>query len=159
MESSEADNNTNDDVLFYFVPPTVSLFMSTGRMFLFMFLFVGILASIIAAYIFVNREDYKTRLSYIQSSWMFGKITNSSFQDYINTVINQKQPFTTYTNGKGDDSTTTTSVPSTAWNNIQTWFGKTILSSYLSPTGAIQSSKSLNPTTNKIVKQLTGSSK
>jgi len=134
--------------------------MSTGRMILFMILFLGMFISIFLVYVYINREDYKTRLSYIKNSWIFGNSSNSSFQNYINTVV--QQGFTTYTDGKDEDDGSTTptkSVASTAWNNIHTWFGKTLLSSYLSSQGAIQTSKSLHPTTNRIVQQITGSAK
>lgn len=159
MENNNQSNESQKITgLYYFVPPTTSIYMSTGRMTLFIILFLGMFLSIFLVYVFINREDYKTRLSYIQSSWIFGNITNSSFQNYINTVINQQQPFTTYTEGKDDDGSPK-SVPSIAWKNIQTWFGKTLLSSYLSSQGAIQTSKSLHPTTNRIVQQITGSAK
>jgi len=163
--TTSVTSNTSQEItgLYYFVPPTTSIYMSTGRMTLFIILFLGMFISIFLVYVYINREDYKTRLSYIQSSWIFGNITNSSFQNYINTVINQPavSGFTTYAEGKDDDGSTTTtkSVTSTAWNNIQTWFGKTLLSSYLSSQGAIQTSKSLHPTTNLIVQQITGSAK
>jgi len=155
--NSSSPENTG---LYYFVPPTTSIYMSTGRMTLFITLFLGMFLSIFLVYVFINREDYKTRLSYIKNSWIFGNNSNSSFQNYINSVV--QQGFTTYTEGKDDDDGSTTptkSVASTAWNNIQTWFGKTLLSSYLSTQGAIQTSKSLHPTTNRIVQQITGSAK
>ena len=150
-------DNGETDILYYFVPPTTSIYMSTGLVILFMILFIGMFISIFVVYVFINREDYKMRLSYIQSSWIFGNSSNSSFQDYVRTVVNEK--FTTYTDGKDGDDPTTKSHLSTAWQNIQTWFGKTLLSSYLSSQGAIQTSKSLHPTTNRIVQQITGSAK
>jgi hypothetical protein len=158
--TSNTSSSPENTGLYYFVPPTTSIYMSTGRMTLFIILFLGMFISIFLVYVYINREDYKTRLSYIQSSWIFGNYTNSSFQNYINTVV--QQGFTTYTEGKDPDDGSTTptkSVASTAWNNIQTWFGKTLLSSYLSTQGAIQTTKSLHPTTNRIVQQMTGSAK
>jgi hypothetical protein len=158
------DTSSSQEIagLYYFVPPTTSIYMSTGRMTLFIILFLGMFLSIFLVYVFINREDYKTRLSYIKNSWIFGNNSNSSFRNYINSVV--QQGFTTYTEGKDDDevdvpTTPTESVTTTAWKNIQTWFGKTLLSSYLSSQGAIQTSKSLHPTTNQIVQRITGSEK
>jgi hypothetical protein len=69
--------------LIYFIPPVMNNFMQWGETIMVIVFILALFFVILLLYVYVNLNEYKTRISVISNAALFGQDPQSMFQYYI----------------------------------------------------------------------------
>lgn len=69
--------------MIYFVPPVMNTFMNWGQTMMVILFILTLFAVIIFLYLYVNFDEYKTRISVISLASFFGRDPQAMFQSFI----------------------------------------------------------------------------
>jgi len=71
------------NALIYFIPPVMNNFMQWGETIMVIVFILALFFVILLLYVYVNLNEYKTRISVISNAALFGQDPQSMFQYYI----------------------------------------------------------------------------
>jgi len=80
---NSGDENLEDVMKKYFIPPQTAQFSKWGQGIMVILLFGLMFIGILFAYIYANYTDYQNRISVITNAYLFGKDPQSQFTQYM----------------------------------------------------------------------------
>ena len=70
-------------MVLYFVPPVMNSFMQWGETFMILIFILALFVTILLLYVYVNIDQYRTRISVISNASLFGQDPQAMFQYFI----------------------------------------------------------------------------
>jgi len=82
-ETIQSSSNSMKHTMIYFVPPVMNTFMLWGENIMILSFVAAIFFIILLCYVYVNLNQYTTRISVISNAALFGKDPQAMFQYFI----------------------------------------------------------------------------